>query len=165
MFKHSTVQLMAVAVAMMAIAACSKETDKKNRAPAAPSAPVAKAEYSGPTPVDKLRAKKLFDERCVTCHGASGHGDGPGAAALNPKPRNYTDVEWQKAITDEQLAAVIVKGGAATGKSLVMPGNPDLAVPEKRGVVDALVLMIRDFGKQGAPAEPTAATGAPAAPQ
>lgn len=151
MVKHSRAQLTVIAMAVLIATGCSKESSQQQQAPAEnPAKPGAApaATYAGPTAVDKVRAKKIFDERCVTCHGATGLGDGPGAAALSPKPRNYSDQEWQKSITDEQLAAVIVKGGAATGKSLVMPGNPDLASPDKRGVVDALVLMIRDFGKQ-----------------
>jgi mono/diheme cytochrome c family protein len=34
-------------------------------------------------------ARALFDSLCFTCHGTSGHGDGPGAAALDPKPRSF----------------------------------------------------------------------------
>ena len=30
--------------------------------------------------------RAVFAEHCVTCHGASGAGDGPAAAALNPRP-------------------------------------------------------------------------------
>jgi mono/diheme cytochrome c family protein len=164
MFKQTRVQLVTVALTVLTMfvaAACSKKDEKQNPA-AAPTAtdPAPAAAYSGPTGADQVRAKKIFAERCVQCHGASGHGDGPGAAALSPKPRNYTDPEWQKTITDEVLAAVIVKGGAANGKSLVMPGNPDLDNPDKRGTVDALVQIIRDFGQSAetAPAEPAPAT-------
>jgi mono/diheme cytochrome c family protein len=32
------------------------------------------------------RGNKLFETNCVTCHGKEGRGDGPAAAALNPKP-------------------------------------------------------------------------------
>ena len=36
-------------------------------------------------------AKKLAEQNCVTCHGASGKGDGPAAAALPPpKPADWT---------------------------------------------------------------------------
>ena len=35
--------------------------------------------------------KKLVDTNCVTCHGTSGKGDGPAAAALPPpKPADWT---------------------------------------------------------------------------
>ena len=36
-------------------------------------------------------AKKTIETNCVSCHGASGKGDGPAAAALPPpKPANWT---------------------------------------------------------------------------
>lgn len=41
------------------------------------------------TPELVAHGKELFGQQCVTCHGADGKGDGPAAAALNPKPRNF----------------------------------------------------------------------------
>lgn len=35
------------------------------------------------------KGKELFTTNCASCHGDAGKGDGPGAAALNPKPRNF----------------------------------------------------------------------------
>lgn len=77
------------------------------------------------TPGDPVRGKKKF-VACVPCHGATGAGDGAAAAALNPKPRNFTDPAWQKAVTDESLEKVILGGGPAIGKSPLMPPNPNL---------------------------------------
>jgi len=37
-----------------------------------------------------MRGRKLFQANCVSCHGAQGKGDGPAAAALNPKPADLT---------------------------------------------------------------------------
>ena len=39
--------------------------------------------------------KKLADVNCVSCHGPSGKGDGPAAAALNPKPADWTSSKVQ----------------------------------------------------------------------
>lgn len=89
-------------------------------------------------------AAAKWDNLCVACHGNNGHGDGPTAAALNPKPRSFADPEWQKKSTDEHIAKVIVEGGKAAGLSELMPGNPDLA--SKKEVVDQLVKKIRSFG-------------------
>ncbi len=71
-------------------------------------------------------------------------GNGPGAAQLNPKPRNYTDKAWQKSVTDDQIKNTILLGGAAVGKSPIMPANPDL--DGKPEVVDGLVNIVRSFG-------------------
>jgi mono/diheme cytochrome c family protein len=46
--------------------------------------PIAKSEES------MARGHALFTQHCVVCHGEQGHGDGPAAAALNPKPPNLT---------------------------------------------------------------------------
>lgn len=95
---------------------------------------------------DMAAAMTLYKQRCSTCHGDSGKGDGPGAVALNPKPRNYADAKWQASITDADLAKVIVEGGPALKKSPLMPPNPDLkAKPE---VVNGLVKYIRSFAKK-----------------
>lgn len=88
------------------------------------------------------RARETFENRCATCHGTGGRGDGPASRGLSVSPRNYTDGAWQRGVTDEQIRAAIVKGGAAIGKSPAMPANRDLD-PE---VVDALVAIVRGFG-------------------
>ena len=65
-----------------------------------------------PTPVDdRTAAQEQFDTFCITCHGKSGKGDGAAAATLDPKPRNWTDKEWQASVTDERIRNVIRDGG------------------------------------------------------
>ena len=93
----------------------------------------------------KAEAEQIFTQRCSVCHGMSGQGDGPGAAALNPKPRNYTDAAWQASVTDDQIAKTIVEGGAAVGKSPLMAPNVDLK--DKADTVKALVAKVRSFKK------------------
>ncbi len=91
------------------------------------------------------RAAALFGQLCQTCHGPNGDGNGPVAASLPVKPRNYTDAAWQASVTDDQIKDIIVKGGAGVGKNPMMPGNPELAKdPEE---LDALVKIIRGFKK------------------
>ncbi|CAN5629884.1 hypothetical protein BH09MYX1_BH09MYX1_01400 [soil metagenome] len=86
--------------------------------------------------------KEMFKTRCAACHGESGHGDGPASAALNPKPRNYTDVAWQNSVTDDDIKKTITMGGAAVGKSAVMPASPDL---NDKPELDGLVAYVRSF--------------------
>src|SRR6185436_2078499 len=86
-------------------------------------------------------ARQIFGERCTPCHGKEGRGDGPSSAALNPKPRNYTDPAWQKSATDAGIAKAILEGGQAVGKSPVMPANPDLV--KQPEVVAELVKVVR----------------------
>jgi mono/diheme cytochrome c family protein len=90
-------------------------------------------------------ARNTFDSLCSTCHGQNGTGDGPGAASLNPKPRNYTDKAWQASVTDDQIRQIILGGGASVGKSPMMPASPQFK--DKPFVVDELVKIVRSFGK------------------
>jgi len=84
-----------------------------------------------------------FKALCATCHGETGLGDGPGAAALDPKPRTFTDKNWQTSVTDDHIKKVILYGGFAVGKSAAMPAQPQLR--SKPEVLDALVAHVRKF--------------------
>ncbi|MFY9341731.1 MAG: c-type cytochrome [Planctomycetota bacterium] len=88
-------------------------------------------------------AQAQFDSLCFTCHGATGHGDGPGSGVLNPKPRSFSDPTWQASVTDEHIKKTIVFGGAAVGKSPMMPAQPQLK--GKDATLDALVQIVRNF--------------------
>ena len=91
---------------------------------AAHEASVAEVEASGAevaAPEQAFDAKGAFTTVCSTCHGATGHGDGPGAAALNPKPANFSEAAFWTGKTDEELIKAIREGGAAVGKSALMP--------------------------------------------
>jgi cytochrome c553 len=105
-----------------------------NPAPVAPATPAAAL-----TP--EAEASQIFAGRCTPCHGANGAGDGVAAAALTPRPRNFHDATWQASVNDQHIETIIRLGGAAVGKSAVMPGNPDLVA--KPAVVAALRTMIR----------------------
>ncbi len=105
----------------------------------------AKAGGSGISAAAVAEADSVYSTRCATCHGATGRGDGPGAANLDPKPRDYSDAAWQKQVTDEEIEKTIVYGGAAVGKSPLMVANPDLA--GKTDVVKALREKVRAFAK------------------
>jgi mono/diheme cytochrome c family protein len=90
-------------------------------------------------------ARRIFDTRCVVCHGSVGKGDGPGGAALDPKPRAFGDATWQKSVDDTHIAKTIVEGGLAVKLSAGMAPNPDLA--DKPEVVTELIKIVRKFGQ------------------
>ncbi len=70
--------------------------------------------------VDTEAAKDNFAMFCAMCHGESGHGDGPVAAALKTKPRDLADCKRMGKITDEVLFNVIKEGGQSQGLSSEM---------------------------------------------
>ncbi len=65
--------------------------------------------------------KRLYVAICAYCHGVSGDGFGLNAPNLAVPPRDHTDAAYMASRTDEQLFAVIKYGGAAQGKSALMP--------------------------------------------
>lgn len=117
---------------------------KKEPVAAAPAAPAAAPAEGGGDAAAEKEAETIFTTRCGPCHGPAGKGDGAAAAALNPKPRDFSDAKWQGEVTDEHLEKIIVGGGVAVGKSPMMPPNGDLA--SKGAVVTALRKKIRSIG-------------------
>src|SRR3954469_95 len=68
------------------------------------------------TPESIAAGKKLYDTQCVTCHGATGKGDGKMAASIpDPKPSDLTDAAWKHGSTDGEMFTVIKDGVKGTG--------------------------------------------------
>jgi len=88
---------------------------------AAAEAPAATTETAAAPAQQTFDAKGQFQTVCATCHGTTGEGNGPGAAALDPKPANFTDPAFWKDKTDDVLIKAIREGGASVGKSPLMP--------------------------------------------
>lgn len=144
-------------VAGLALGACGGQGDESApEAPAGTGAPEAEGPEAqapsgaeapaGPTR-EELRAtgRELFLERCATCHGENGDGQGPGAAGLSPKPRDFRDAAWQESVTDQHIEQVVAYGGAAVGLSPIMPAHPDLANDPQK--LAALRTFIRSLGQ------------------
>ena len=52
--------------------------------------PVDPASLINASPELQAQGKGLFEKNCVSCHGSVGHGDGPAAGTMNPRPRNLS---------------------------------------------------------------------------
>jgi mono/diheme cytochrome c family protein len=139
--KTNSIVLVAALAALALAAACNKDQGSSG---GGGGGSVEKTAAAAPA-IDSTQAREIFTSRCAACHGAEGRGDGPGAAALNPKPRNYHDRDWQSKVTDDDIRKTITFGGAAVGKSPIMPASPDLEA--KPAVVEGLVKIVRAFGK------------------
>lgn len=71
-------------------------------------------------PVTKPTAsgQMLYQTHCANCHGFQGHGDGSGAIALDPAPRDFASPRWRFGTNPTVMRTVIAQGIAGTG----MPG-------------------------------------------
>ncbi|WP_343622723.1 cytochrome c/FTR1 family iron permease [Roseateles puraquae] len=70
-----------------------------------------------PKTIPELRqGKTLYQAQCASCHGATGGGDGPLAAALDPKPIAFTDRE--RAATRSLMALYQVVSQGVPGTSM-----------------------------------------------
>lgn len=66
-----------------------------------------------------VAGRAVFLDRCVSCHGAAGKGDGPIARGLSGPPvGDLSDAHWKHGDRPEQVVAVIDKGVANSA----MPG-------------------------------------------
>ena len=64
-----------------------------------------------------LDGAALYQQRCASCHGRNGRGDGEYAGLLNPRPRDFTSGRFKfrstdigKLPTDDDLARSIADG-------------------------------------------------------
>lgn len=66
------------------------------------------------------RGRKVFKHYCAICHGDEGQGNGFNSTNLAVSPRDFSNSRFCEA-TDERLLLAASKGGAAVGKSVLMP--------------------------------------------
>jgi mono/diheme cytochrome c family protein len=81
----------------------------------------------------------LFRTRCAPCHGAEGRGNGPAAAAMNPRPTNLADPAPGTAVADSAQRAVIERGRRA------MPAFGRLL---NQAQIDTLAFFLRQLRQQ-----------------
>jgi mono/diheme cytochrome c family protein len=61
------------------------------------------------------RGKTLFETNCVQCHGRLGRGDGPAAATMNPRPRDFTNSDgWKKGFEVPGIFKTLTEGISGT---------------------------------------------------
>ena len=71
------------------------------------------AELTNPLAVDAAEAgAKVFATNCASCHGDTGHGDGPVATSLTPRPVNLANL--QATSSDDYLFWRISTGRSGT---------------------------------------------------
>jgi mono/diheme cytochrome c family protein len=98
---------------------------------------------------DAAAGKEKFTMFCVTCHGETGKGDGPGGAGLQPPPRDFSTGDFKFDADgngtpgeDSDLNLVITKGAAEFGGSpLMTPWGGAITEDD----IDNLVAVIRSL--------------------
>ncbi|MBI2194128.1 MAG: c-type cytochrome [Planctomycetes bacterium] len=79
--------------------------------------------FPGPSQAETLDlGRAIYMQRCFWCHGETGHGDGPSAVGMFPRPRDFVAADYKirstphgHLPTDEDLLRVISRG---------IPGTP-----------------------------------------
>lgn len=82
-------------------------------------------------------AQALYAQRCATCHGLGGQGDGPSARGIDPK--DFSSADWPAQLDDQTLHNHII-----TGTDQGMPRHPDLRDDER---MPALLLYLKQFNE------------------
>lgn len=97
---------------------------------------------------DPAKGEATFKLYCVTCHGETGKGDGPAAAALQPKPAAFSDPVRAASHDDEFIYKVVKEGGQPNGLSPMMTAwGPVLNDDQK---VRDVAAYVRTFSKKAA---------------
>jgi mono/diheme cytochrome c family protein len=89
------------------------------------------------------RAREVFVESCVLCHGDTGS---PPPMAKNLGVADLSSAEWQASRTDDQIRKVIADGSPKPN-SLMRAFKDELEAED----IDALVKYIRTLGKPAGP--------------
>jgi mono/diheme cytochrome c family protein len=90
--------------------------------------------------------RPLYGDKCASCHGNAGKGDGHDASLYDPAPTNFTDATHLSAVTDGELFYKLSEGRKP------MPSFKKRLTEDQRW---QLILLLRSFAKPAA-AGPTA---------
>lgn len=96
---------------------------------------------------DAAKGETHYKTLCVSCHGEKGEGNGPAAAAMNPKPGNFTDPANAERLTEEWVYKMVKNGGAANGKSPMMVAWSGALNDQQIRDVSAYVLKFKPAAK------------------
>ncbi|HEY1482288.1 MAG TPA: cytochrome c [Candidatus Acidoferrum sp.] len=98
-------------------------------------------------------AKKIYEDRCVNCHGDTGKGDGSEAMMYDPAPADLTDAAQMSKVTDGEIYYQITQGRKP------MPSFKNRLTENERW---QLVLLVRSFAANPANPSPAKSSEAPA---
>jgi high-affinity iron transporter len=79
----------------------------------------------------ELEGEGLYTQRCASCHGVTGAGDGAYARALTKLPPEIGSLAWQMEHSDEEILSAVVNGIPASA----MPPARDLSAQDAASIV------------------------------
>ena len=99
--------------------------------------------------------RELYEANgCASCHGRSGHGDGPAAAALPSKPADFRNPsQFKRGASEAAIAGTLAQGISilhtmpalkTTHHMLVMPKFDHLTETERRSIALYVISMRTD---------------------
>jgi cytochrome c oxidase cbb3-type subunit 3 len=94
------------------------------------------------SPARSDSAEDNYSTYCARCHGENGRGDGPSVATLKTKPRDFSNCDQMRKISDQTIFQAIKGGGTSVGLSGDMP---DWSVDLSDDEIHELVAFIRSF--------------------
>ena len=87
--------------------------------------------------------KETHAKTCARCHGENGKGDGATLTKMKGKALDWTDKAVMSKVTDEYLIDITVKGGAAVGKSKLMPAYKNMDEKALKEMVDFIRAQVK----------------------
>jgi mono/diheme cytochrome c family protein len=84
------------------------------------------------------QGREIYQAHCLECHGVKGHGDGPRATTLAPRPGNLISAATSSK-TDEELLATITNGVQRTS---MQSWNDRLTLDDRRNVLAYIRLLV-----------------------
>jgi mono/diheme cytochrome c family protein len=108
----------------------------ENRPWAVPESARAMKNPIAPSAADLDSVRPIYRDKCSSCHGLSGRGDGHDGSLYDPKPTDFTDARHMSAVTDGELFYKLTEGRKP------MPSFKKRLSDEQRW---RMVLLIRAF--------------------
>ena len=119
----SVTQLRSGEILVTTLGAASEASGEVLQLVKADEADVFRVEEEDTTPkgYDEEATAALFAVNCARCHGVTGDGKGPDAGLLQVKMPDLTSPLYHYSKSEDDIRAVIEKGGAQVGLSPMMP--------------------------------------------
>ena len=123
-------------ILLLVIAGAVAFTIWQNRPWTVPESARAMKNPIAPAAADLDSVRPIYRDKCSSCHGLTGRGDGHDASLYDPKPTDFTDAKHMSDVTDGELFYKLTEGRKP------MPSFKKRLTDEQRW---RMVMLIRAF--------------------